>query len=82
MSWLTYRCFEQLGPDKYTSYIILKIEASSLKYPYLSPDLALWLTLSGSNLLYPEKISMFEPLKFDCLKKKQQKTNKQTTKHN
>ena len=37
---------------------------------HLSPNLALWLTHSGSNYSYVEQISMvprmFEPLRFDC----------------
>ena len=41
-------------------------------FPHLSPDLALWLTLSGSNYTCLEQISMnlkmFEPLKFNCIK--------------
>ena len=41
-----------------------------LNYSHLHPDLALWLTLSGSNFPCLEQISMlskmFEPLKFDC----------------
>ena len=39
-------------------------------YSHLHPDLAPWLTFSGSNYLCLEQISvvpkMFEPLKFDC----------------
>ena len=41
-----------------------------LYYSHLSPNLALWLTLSGSNYLCVEQISMvpkmFEPLKLNC----------------
>ena len=40
------------------------------KYRYLLPDLAPWLTLSGSNYPCLEQLSMvpkmFQPLKFDC----------------
>ena len=47
----------------------------SLIYRYLLPDLAPWLTISGSNYPYLEQISMvpkmFVPLKFDCITKKQ-----------
>ena len=47
-----------------------KIENTSLNYCHLLPDLAPWLTLSGSNYPYLEQITMvptmFEPLKFDC----------------
>ena len=43
----------------------------SLNYRYLLPELVPWLTLSGSNYLCLEWISMvrkmFEPLKFDCI---------------
>ena len=42
-----------------------------LTYRYLLPDLAPWLTLSGSNYPCLEQFSMdskmFEPLKFDCI---------------
>ena len=45
------------------------IEKASLSYRYLYPDLAPWLTLSGSDYSYLEKTfmvtKMFEPLKFD-----------------
>ena len=55
-----------------------KIEKTSLKYPHLPPDLALWFTRSCSNYPCLIKISMipkmFEPLKFDCIMK-------QPTKH-
>ena len=43
----------------------------SIYYSHLSPNLMLWLTLSDSNYLYLEQISMvhktFEPLWFDCV---------------
>ena len=46
------------------------MEKLFLDYFHLPSDLALWLTLSGSNYPYLEQISMvpkmFEPLKFDC----------------
>ena len=58
--------------DQYT-VILQKSENTSLNYRYLLPDLALWLTLSGSSYPYLEQISMvpkmFEPLKFDCSRK-------------
>ena len=44
---------------------------TSLKYPRLFPDLALKLTLSGSNYPCQEYISkvqnIFESFKFDCI---------------
>ena len=47
------------------------MEKISLNYRHLLPDLASWLTLSGSNYLCLEQIfmvpKMFEPLKFDCI---------------
>ena len=58
--------------NEYTQHtiIIWKLEKTILNYPHLPPDLALWLTLSGSNYPCLEQISMvpkmFEPLKFDC----------------
>ena len=43
-----------------------------LNYHYLLPDLAPWLTFSGSNYPCLEQFSMvpkmFEPLKFDCIR--------------
>ena len=46
------------------------MEKISLNFHHLLPDLAPWVTLSGSNYPYLEQISMvqkmFEPLKFDC----------------
>ena len=46
------------------------MEKTFLDYFHLPSDLALWLTLSGSNYPCLEQISMvpkmFEPLKFDC----------------
>ena len=55
----------------YTQYTIIaqRIE-NAQNYHHLLPDLAPWLTLSGSNYSYLEQIfmvpKMFEPLKFDC----------------
>ena len=50
-----------------------QLKNNSLNYRCLLPDLAPWLTLSGSSYLYLEQISMilnmFEPLKFDCIPK-------------
>ena len=50
--------------------ILQKIEKTSLNQPYLLPDLALWVTLSGSDYPCTEHIStvqkMFEPLKIGC----------------
>ena len=45
--------------NEYTQHIIIekKIEKTSLKYPCLSPDLAPWLTLSGSTYQFLEQIS-------------------------
>ena len=52
--------------------IIVKEIKKTLNYRYLLPDLAPWLTLSGSNYLCLDQFSMvpkmFEPLKFDCSK--------------
>ena len=46
---------------------------TSLNYNYLPPDLALWLTLSGSNYPCLEQIYMvpimFELLRSDCIRK-------------
>ena len=46
------------------------MEKTLLNYPHLPPDLALWLTLSGSNYPCLEQLymvpKMFEPLRFDC----------------
>ena len=43
----------------------------SLNYRHLLPDLAPWLTESGSNYPYLKEIfkvpKMFEPLRFDCM---------------
>ena len=39
--------------------ILLKIETTCWNYAHLSPDLALWLTLSGSNYPWQGHISMF-----------------------
>ena len=51
------------------SYGLLQIERTSLNYPHLPPDVALWLSLSGSNYPRLEQISMvpkmFEPFQFD-----------------
>ena len=48
-----------------------KIKNLSLIVPIMRPDLALWLTLNGSNYPYLEQIfyvpKVFEPLKFDCM---------------
>ena len=41
-----------------------KAEKTSLNYPHLPPDLALWLTLSGSNYQYLEQNSR-KHIKFD-----------------
>ena len=53
--------------------IIVKEIKKYLNYRYLLPDLAPWLTLSGSNYPCLEQFSMvpkmFEPLKFDCMYK-------------
>ena len=55
------------------TYFIMKMYVvfTSLNYPNLAPDLSLRLTLSGSNYLCLEQISivpkMFESLKFDCI---------------
>ena len=61
-----------LGVFSYFIINLYKIEKVSLNYRHLLPDPAPWLTLSGSNYLYLEQISMvpkiFEPLKFDCSK--------------
>ena len=38
--------------------IVYSIEKISLNYSYLLPDLAQWLTLSGSNYPYLEQISL------------------------
>ena len=47
------------------------MEKTFLDYFHLPSDLALWLTLSGSNYPCLEQISMvsktFKPLKFDCI---------------
>ena len=57
---------------EYTQHIIIleRMENTFLNYPHLPPDLALWLTLSGSNYPYLEQISMvpkmLKPLKSDC----------------
>ena len=58
--------------NEYTQHtIIVKEIKKSLNYCYLLPDLALYLTLSGSNYPRLEQFSMvptmFEPLKFDCI---------------
>ena len=61
--------------NKYTQHTIIvkEIKKKSLNYRYLLPDLAPWLTLSGSNYPCLEQFSMapemFEPLKFDCISK-------------
>ena len=53
------------------SYNYCEGNKKSLNYRYLLPDLAPWLTLSGSNYPCLEQFSMvpkmFEPLKFDCM---------------
>ena len=57
--------------NEYTQHtiIVYKIEKISLNYRYLLPELVPWLTLSGSNHPYLERISMvprmFGPLRFD-----------------
>ena len=47
------------------------MEKTFLDYFHLPSDLALWLTLSGSNYPCLEQISMvpkiFEPWKFECI---------------
>ena len=47
------------------------IEKTSLNYIHLPPNLALWVTLSGSNYPCLEQIYMlqeiFELLRFDCI---------------
>ena len=59
--------------NDYTQHTIIlqKIEKTSLNYPYLPSDLALWLTLSSLNCLRLEQIAlvpnMFEPLTTDCI---------------
>ena len=58
--------------NEYTQHttIVKEIKKKSLNYRYLLPDLAPWLTHSGSNYPCLEQFSMvpkmFEPLKFDC----------------
>ena len=56
---------------KQDNITLLKVEKASLNYLHLSAELALWLTLSGSNYQCPEQIfvvqKMFEPLLFDCV---------------
>ena len=51
--------------------IVKEIKKKSLNYRCLLPDLAPWLTISGSNYPCLELFSMvtkiFEPLKFDCI---------------
>ena len=46
--------------NEYTQYTIISwnIESTSLKYPHLTPDLALSLTLNGSNYPCLEQISI------------------------
>ena len=75
---------------EYTQHtiIIQKIEKNLLNYIHLPPDLALWLTLSGSNYLYLEQISMVQrdipkghssPLRFDYSEREaMEKTVRQT----
>ena len=59
----------QVNSNDYTqhSIILKKIEKTSLNYPYMPPDLMLWLTLSGSEYQCLELISM-TPKMFDLLK--------------
>ena len=53
------------------SEIAIKNTNTSLTYPHLPLDLALWLTLSGANCPCPEQIAnvptMFGPLKLDLI---------------
>ena len=59
--------------NEYTQHTIIlqKMEKTFLNYFHLPSDLALWLTLSGSNYPCLEQISMvpkmFELVKFDCI---------------
>ena len=59
--------------NEYTQHIIIvqRIEKISLNHRNLPSDLALRLTLSGSNYPYLEQnsmvLKMFEPLKFDWI---------------
>ena len=56
--------------NDYIQHTIIVKEKTILNYRYWLPDLAPWLTLSGSNYPCLEQFSMvpkmFEPLKFDC----------------
>ena len=59
--------------DEYTQHTIIlwKIEKTYLNYPRLPPDLAVGLTLSGSNFPFLEQFSMvlkmFEILRSNCV---------------
>ena len=65
------RLIEAIDEHIQHTIIISKIGKTILNNIHLPPDLALWLTLSGSTYPYLEQISMipnvFEPLKFDYL---------------
>ena len=72
LSWHACCIYSLLHRGEYTQHtIILEIEKTSIYYSHMPPNLALWLTLSGSTYPYLEKISvnpkMFEPLRLDCI---------------
>ena len=62
--------------NEYTQHtiIVYKIKKISLNYHHLLSDLEPWLTLSGSNYPYLERVSMirkmFQPLRLDCFSQK------------
>ena len=66
-------CTHRGDSNEYTQHttIVKEIKKNPLNYRYLLPDLAPWLTLSGSNYPCLKQFSMvqkmFEPLKFDCI---------------
>ena len=66
-------CTHQGDSKEYTqrTIIVLKSENIFLNYRHLLPDMALWLTLRGSNSPYLEQTCrvqrIFEPLRFDCM---------------